>query len=659
MGEEIATRYSRESVCPVCRSGSKGCSQTASRLQLCRGMPADPSAWKSVINGVDSIGFGHYRAVDDTLRLNGHTPSVGGAKKAEAKQIDWAAKAAEFAGYLTAQAKAALAENLQLPVTALDSIEQLGLTPHGIQQDGEWVPAWTIPMRNASGKVTGISKRFPRNVMIQGEWKNKAVAKYGHPGVFLSQNWRECPGPVDILPEGGSNTIAGGAVGLAVVGRYSNSVGPTEYLAELFRERDASRPIIILGDNDGRPDPNDTGRTLWPGRDGAEKTAADLAGGLNRPVLVAFPPPGHKDLRDWTIDLLSGQAELEDWAAIRATILDHLTATAKPTSAAAGEPERPKSRWPLPVPASQLPDKGPDVDWIWDGCIARKHVTLFSALMKCGKTTLSSHLLRALQHGAPFIGRQTKKCRTLIVSEESQELWGLRRNSLGFDDNLHFLCRPMLAKPTLGDWLEFIGHLKSLTVGKFDLVVLDTLSAFVPWKNENDAAEVQAALTPLNALTEAGLALLLFHHFGKADGSEGRAARGSTALAGAVDILLELRRFKPDDIADRRRVISGYGRFDSIPDEIVIALASDSSGYTAEGDKKAVAAQELVENILSVLPDAEPGISVDDVHAALPEGGRPRRGDVMKTLRGNGCGRLWRSSGSGKPKDPYRFWKAV
>jgi hypothetical protein len=87
-----------------------------------------------------------------------------------------------------------------------------------------------------------------------------------------------------------------------------------------------------------------------------------------------------------------------------------------------------------------------------------------------------------------------------------------------------------------------------------------TLAAFAPWKSENDSAEVMAAITPLNALTEAGFAVLLFHHHGKADQSEGRAARGSTALAGAVDVLLEMQRYSHTDLGDRRRAHCGEWR---------------------------------------------------------------------------------------------------
>ncbi|HVL13288.1 MAG TPA: AAA family ATPase, partial [Gemmata sp.] len=291
------------------------------------------------------------------------------------------------------------------------------------------------------------------------------------------------------------------------------------------------------------------------------------------------------------------------------------------------------------------------------GCVARHHVTLFSALMKSGKSTLVGHLIRALQDGSPFAGWQTQKCRTLVVTEESQAIWRSRRDALGLDDSLAVMCRPMVVKPTFLDWADFLAHVVRCAARRFDLVVIDTLSAFAPWENENSAADVQATLTPLNQLTDAGLAVLAIHHIGKIDGSEGRAARGSTALAAGVDILLELRRYRPDDRQDRRRVLSGLGRFDEVPDELVIALAEDGSGYTAEGDRKGLAARELCQLILDVLPPDPPGWSTDEVHEGMPKHNRPRRGEVGKALQTGAEAGSWRMAGAGKPNDPRRFWK--
>lgn len=189
--------------------------------------------------------------------------------------------------------------------------------------------------------------------------------------------------------------------------------------------------------------------------------------------------------------------------------------------------------WPEPKYVTELSGDGSAVDWLWHGCIARGHTTLFSALMKAGKTTLLAHLLGSLQSGTPFAGRATRECRTLIVSEESEAIWMRRRDALGLDGHLSVLCKPMFAKPTLYDWSRFVQYVADRATARCcDLVVFDTLGAFAPWKNENDAAEVQAAMTTLNLLTRAGPAVLNFHHVGKIDSGEGRAARGSTALVG-------------------------------------------------------------------------------------------------------------------------------
>jgi hypothetical protein len=309
--------------------------------------------------------------------------------------------------------------------------------------------------------------------------------------------------------------------------------------------------------------------------------------------------------------------------------------------------------------ASALSAAAAAVDWNWFGCLAMGHVTLLVALMKAGKTTLIGHLLRALQEGKPFLGRATRETRTLVVSEESQTIWAGRRDALGLDDHLSLLCKPTVAKLNYGEWCEFIGYVgEQAAERECDLVAFDTLGTFAPWKNENESAEVNAAVLPFNRLTEAGRGVLGFHHAGKTDQGEGKAARGSTALAAAVDIILEMRRFKPDDRTDRRRVLSGLGRFDEVPDELVIALADDGTGYTAEGDRKELAARELADAILDVLPADRPGLRGDEVHEAMPKGDRPGLAKIGAALLSGAEAGRWQASGSGRKGDPRRYWRS-
>ena len=51
--------------------------------------------------------------------------------------------------------------------------------------------------------------------------------------------------------------------------------------------------IIIVGENDKKSDGS------WPGRDGAQSLASQLATHLQRPIYWALPPEGYKDTREW------------------------------------------------------------------------------------------------------------------------------------------------------------------------------------------------------------------------------------------------------------------------------------------------------------------------------------------------------------------------
>jgi hypothetical protein len=101
----------------------------------------------------------------------------------------------------------------------------------------------------------------------------------------------------------------------------------------------------------------------------------------------------------------------------------------------------------------------------------------------------------------------------------------------------------------------------------------------------------------------------------------------------------------------------GYGRFDEIPEEVVIALAADGAGYHAEGDRKDIVAREVQALVMEALPSEAPGLTADGVHELLPAGTRPRRGDVMKALHAGADAKLWTRAGSGKRGDPYHFWR--
>lgn len=304
-----------------------------------------------------------------------------------------------------------------------------------------------------------------------------------------------------------------------------------------------------------------------------------------------------------------------------------------------------------PIPASQL-GAGAPVRWIWEGLVAAEHVTLLTGLWKSGKSTLLGHLLAALEKGSICI-TPTRPSRVLVISEESAGLWCRRRDDLTLGDHVEFILRPFKGRPSSGKWIEFIGQVAEwVRDRKFDFIVIDPWQTVNPSRDENDANAVLAALLPLHLLTDLGAGVLLIHHPRKTDAEDGTVSRGSGCLPAFCDILIELRRYRPEDKTDRRRKICGLGRFDEIPRELIIELTD--SGYVTIGDAPLAAQQDRQQIIAGLL--TENPLTAEDIRLAWPEG-KPAPG--IRTIRndlneGAALG-LWQKSGAGTKGAPHRY----
>ena len=311
-----------------------------------------------------------------------------------------------------------------------------------------------------------------------------------------------------------------------------------------------------------------------------------------------------------------------------------------------------------PIPASQL-GAGGEPAWIWHGYVARGHSTLMTGFWKAGKTTLLAHLLAAASEGGD-VGGEVAACKVLVVSEEPPTLWASRRDALGIEDNVRFILRPFKGRPNWTDWGRFVDRLVELvTTEGFEFVILDPLANLLPIKDENDAAMMLTALMPLGGVTEAGAGLLLLHHPRKGDGGEGQAARGSGALPGWVDVLVEMRRCSRES-SDRRRSLTAFSRLDSTPGEQVLELTE--AGYRSCGTKANAVRADRLEALSDLLPTEVPGITAEEVLNSWPAEGvrgvaQPGKRTLETDLKaGAGAGR-WHMTGIGRKGDPHRFYR--
>ena len=198
------------------------------------------------------------------------------------------------------------------------------------------------------------------------------------------------------------------------------------------------------------------------------------------------------------------------------------------------------------------------------------------AQAKAGKTTLLSLLLREMGQGGSLLGCKVNRGSVIVVSEESDQDWIIRRDASVLGDNAEAICLPFMSKPSPADWLDLLrqGYL-DVKERDVSLIVFDTLSHLWCVQEENSNSEQQVALMPLRHLSEQGPAVLLMHHAGAA----GVRSRGATELEGFVDQIAHLELTTPTDPSCRERKFTVRGRLTSSPERLNISLSQDGEEY--------------------------------------------------------------------------------
>jgi hypothetical protein len=304
-----------------------------------------------------------------------------------------------------------------------------------------------------------------------------------------------------------------------------------------------------------------------------------------------------------------------------------------------------------PVPITELPGET-ELDWVWDGFLAYGLVTDMYGLWKAGKSTLIGALLHHMGDGGDLAGRSVCKGRVLVVTEETSALWKRRRDHMTIGSHVHIIPRPFKGGASWEQWEALVEHVGRLA-SDYDLVIIDALPSLWPVMKENEAGEVLRAIRPLHACVE-NTSLLLVRHPRKGDGSEATAGRGSGALSGFVDIIVEFRRYQGDDTTNTRRALKVYSRDE--PFECVVDW-DGGFGYDCIGDKSDASREDRIEVVISLLHEY-PDTTLPEMLEKWPKGRivQPGRATLQGDLDEAQCsGRLHRS-GEGKKGSPYR-WK--
>ncbi len=282
--------------------------------------------------------------------------------------------------------------------------------------------------------------------------------------------------------------------------------------------------------------------------------------------------------------------------------------------------------------------------------------TLLSAKVKTGKTTLALAMIKAIRAGAPLLGFPPgKRGPVILLTEQGRQSLreALRRAGLLDDRDLHILFWNQVAtKP----WSEVVAQVvKKAAELEAVALVVDTIHQWsgLTGDQENSSGSTLEAVKPLQLAAATGLSVLIVAHDRKSGGEVGDTARGSSALPGAVDIVLSLRRVK--GLPSSVRKIEAISRFDDTPAELTIELTDD--GFISRDSSRASAEDKAALVLLKILPSDERGsIDMDALQEQLKPQGISRTSiqGALTTLAAEGkCCR----KGEGKRNKPFLYWR--
>lgn len=297
-------------------------------------------------------------------------------------------------------------------------------------------------------------------------------------------------------------------------------------------------------------------------------------------------------------------------------------------------------------------------NWIWEGYLAAGKITTLTSMWKSGKTTLISILFAQMEQGGQLATLPVAKGRAAIISEEGAEDWHERCQRLRMGKHLSFFCRPFKAKPTLEEWLAMLKAMRLLQRRRgLDLVVIDTLTTFLPGDNENTAGVMMKYLMPLRDLTDDGLSVLLVHHPRKGRDTPGLTARGSGALPSHADINLEMSWVRRPDQEDRRRWLRAFSRARESRRSVILELLADGSNYALREPEESGESAEYWQVVEMILGDAWKRMTQREILEEWPEDFvKPDFSTLSRCLhRAQTSGRVMRR-GAGKKNEPFQFW---
>jgi DNA polymerase-1 len=233
----------------------------------------------------------------------------------------------------------------------------------------------------------------------------------------------------------------------------------------------------------------------------------------------------------------------------------------------------------------------PDIDWFIDGVLGRGLITELVAKVKLGKTTFMLQGIRAgIAGDAEYCGRAVKPLRAAYVTEEGYQTFQIAMHRYGLNDLVDhdafftvFDFETEQVDPRKNN-LPFVvdSLIRHCAEDHIDVVILDTISIIAGLDEEDHSGKAAGVMAEIRRLATAGLAVAILRHSRKSGGDVGDAGRGSSAISGYCDILLQIEPFKGDEETTSARVMRTKSRL-GVYEPLMLSFDKLTERYASVG----------------------------------------------------------------------------
>jgi hypothetical protein len=286
---------------------------------------------------------------------------------------------------------------------------------------------------------------------------------------------------------------------------------------------------------------------------------------------------------------------------------------AKPHNAAdypPGDNTRKKGTFDFVTLDDLLAEPEEQTSFVWEKTLPVGGFSICSAKPKVGKSTTARNLAVCISRGEPFLGRDTLQGKVLYLCLEEKRAEVRKHFAAMKADGGEIL---IYAGATPENPIEALTE--AIAVHAPVLVIIDPLSRVLRVRDFNDYAAMARGLEPfIDLARKLGTHILALHHDGKGDRDGGDALLGSTAIFGAVDCHIQMKK------RERGRTILTTNRYGENLPETVIELDQSTGIIKVQGDLQTVALLEKQREILEAMANDEELSEVDIKHRVGTKG---------------------------------------